>query len=158
MSSVRPDSVNMTCNQIEKQPTSRDLTPKSPNIMNLVNLIQSTKNNPGHLVRALPLAAVSDIPSVITPRESHRRVLTAIALPLAFFVAGTAQAGSSTWTVPTAYPSDSVGPWPDWNDPAHWAGSIIPNGQGDVATFNTLTDRPHSDPGAVDPWQRGPAS
>ena len=109
--------------------------------MNLVNLIQSTKNNPGHLVRALPLAAVSDIPSVITPRESHRRVLTAIALPLAFFVAGTAQAGSSTWTVPTAYPSDSVGPWPDWNDPAHWAGSIIPNGQGDVATFNTLTDR-----------------
>ena len=51
--------------------------------MNPVNQIQSPRDNPGHPARALPLAAVSDITSVITPRESLRRVLTSIALPLA---------------------------------------------------------------------------
>ena len=85
--------------------------------MNLVNLIQSARDHPGHPARALPLAAASDIPGVITPRESLRHVLTAIALPLAFFVAGTAKAGSSTWTTPTEYTSDTVGPWPDWTTP-----------------------------------------
>jgi hypothetical protein len=65
----------------------------------------------------------------------------ALAMPVALFAAGTAQAGSSTWTVPTEYTSDSVGPWPDWNDSSHWAGGIIPNGVGDVATFDSLTNR-----------------
>ena len=109
--------------------------------MNILNLTRTTRDYLGHPARALPLAAVSDITSVITPRESLRRVLTAIALPLTFFVAGTAQAGSSTWTTPTEYTSDSVGPWPDWNDPARWNGGTIPNGQGDVATFSGLTNR-----------------
>lgn len=51
--------------------------------MNLVNQIQSPRDNPGHPARALPLAAVSDILSVIPPRKSLRRVLSALALPLA---------------------------------------------------------------------------
>lgn len=56
-------------------------------------------------------------------------------------MAVSAQAGSSTWTVPTEYPSDSTGPWPDWNDASHWAGGIIPNGVSDVATFDALISR-----------------
>lgn len=112
--------------------------------MNIVSLIQSTKNNLGNPSRALSLAAVSYIPSVISQRESLRRVITATALPLAFFAAGTIQAGSSTWNGPTLYTPDFTGPditHPDWNDPAYWNGNIIPNGVGDVATFNTLTGR-----------------
>ena len=64
----------------EPKTTNRDPTPKSPNIM---NLIKNTRDHPGHLARALPLAAVSDIPNVITPRKPLRRLLTSIALPLA---------------------------------------------------------------------------
>lgn len=45
--------------------------------MNFVNQIQSPRDNPGHPARALPLAAVSDILSVIPPRKSLRRVLSA---------------------------------------------------------------------------------
>ncbi|MEI7957312.1 MAG: hypothetical protein WCJ66_19280, partial [Verrucomicrobiota bacterium] len=48
-----------------------------------MNLIKNTRDHPGHLARALPLAAASDIPNVITPRKPLRRVLTSIALPLA---------------------------------------------------------------------------
>ena len=51
--------------------------------MNLVNLIQSVRDNLRHPARALPLAAVSDIPGVIPPRKSLRRLLSALALPLA---------------------------------------------------------------------------
>ncbi len=48
-----------------------------------MKLIINTRDHPGHPARALPLAAVSDIPNVITPRKPLRRVLTALALPLA---------------------------------------------------------------------------
>ena len=48
-----------------------------------MKLIKNTRDHPGHLARALPLAAASDIPNVITPRKPLRRVLTSIALPLA---------------------------------------------------------------------------
>jgi hypothetical protein len=65
----------------------------------------------------------------------------ALAMPVALFAAGTAQAGSSTWTTPTEYPSDNTPPWPDWNDSSHWNAGIIPNGVGEIATFDALTNR-----------------
>jgi len=52
-----------------------------------------------------------------------------------------AQAGSSAWVDPLEYPNDSADPFPDWLDSSHWAGDVIPDGQGDIAYFTNLTER-----------------
>ena len=60
-----------------------------------------------------------------------------LAAGVSLIVAGAAKAESSSWAGATI---DDTAPYPEWNDPANWA-SGVPNGVGDIATFDTLTGR-----------------
>ena len=67
-------------------------------------------------------------------------LICVVAVAALLLPAVSAQGASSTWTGVTQYPSDSIAPWPEFNLASNWSAGV-PNGVGDIATFNTLTGR-----------------
>jgi len=98
-----------------------------------MNPIKNTRDHPGYLARALPLAVASDIPNVITPRKSLRGVLSSLALAVgAALLAGSAQAATLTW---------NLGGGGNWDAAtANWTGAattFLSDGSQDVIFNNT---------------------